>query len=227
MSSDAPPPQRKLPLVKLSIVGVVLLVGAVLVLRGVDVRAMAEQGMDMIRAAGPAAFFIAMATLPAFGMPMIAFTVPAGEAFAKQLGMPTVIALAMLAIGINLAFGYWVARYALRPALLGVLKRYGYSVPRVTPENALSVTLLVRLTPGPPYALQGWILGCAEVPFRMYMIVAWLGIMPYAIAGIVLGKGMFEGNFKAVLGGLMLLVAAGVGVHWFRKKYLGKRESRT
>jgi uncharacterized membrane protein YdjX (TVP38/TMEM64 family) len=211
--------KRKLPVAKLAIVAIAAIAAAVLLARGIDPRALLEQLMKMIRDAGPWVFFIAMAILPAFGLPMMLFTIPAGEAFAPRLGMPAVIAISLVVIAINLALGYWVARYALRPVLTGVLKRYGYSIPRVTPENALSITLLVRLTPGPPYALQGFILGCAEVPFRMYMIVAWLGVLPWAIGAIILGRGLFSGNFGTALSGLGVLVAAAAAIHWMRRKY--------
>lgn len=227
MSFGNPTPGKKLPLLKLALAGGVLAIVlgvAVYVIGWAQIKAWIDALMALIRAAGPALFFSAMVVLPAFGVPMIAFTVPAGEAFGGQLGMPAVIALALGAIALNLAFGYWIARYALRPVLLGLLRRYGYSIPSVTPENALMVTLLVRLTPGPPYAMQAWILGCAEVPFKMYMIVAWLAVLPYAVAGIVLGKGLFAGNVGAVLSGLALLVAAGVAVHWIRRK-VSRRET--
>ena len=119
----------------------------------------------------------------------------------------------------NLALGYWVARYALRPVLSGVFKHYGYSVPRVTPDNALQVALLVRLTPGPPYALQTGILGVAELPFRLYMIVSWLALLPWVIGAIILGRGLFNGNFGAVLMGVGVLVAATIVLQWIRRKY--------
>jgi uncharacterized membrane protein YdjX (TVP38/TMEM64 family) len=225
MSPEIAVPKKKLPIAKLAVAAVLLLVVAVIFLRGVDLRGLIDRGMAAIRAMGPGVFFAAMAILPAVGAPMAAFTIPAGEAFGERLGMPTVVIIALAVIAFNLAFGYWVARYALRPLLLGLLKRYGYTVPRVTRENALSVALLVRLTPGPPYALQAWILGCAETPFGLYMLVSWLGVLPYALAGIILGKGMFDGNFKAVAGGLGLLVAAAVAVQLVRKKMAKRRES--
>lgn len=227
MSLETAAPKKKLPIVKLAIVAVVLAGLGLLALRFIgwtQIKEWIDAGMDLIRRAGPGWFFAAMMILPAFGVPMFAFTVPAGEAFGAQLGLPLVIVISLASIAVNLAFGYWIARYALRPFLLGLLQRYGYTIPTVTKENALMVTLLVRLTPGPPYALQAWILGCAEVPFKMYMIVAWLSVVPYALAGIILGKGLFEGNVKAVIAGAGLLVVAAVGVHWARAKFF-KRES--
>ena len=109
-----------------------------------------------------------------------------------------------------------------KPLLLGLIKRYGYSVPRVTPENALTVILVVRLT-GSPYAVQGYILGLAEVPFRIYMIASWLCVLPWAAGAVVLGQGIMNGNFKLVGLGLAVLAVAVVAVQLLRKKF-AKRE---
>ncbi len=219
MSSEEPEKKRRLPWVKIALAALVLLTVAVVVLRGLDLKALAVRGMAEIREAGPWVFFGAMAILPAFGMPMSIFTVPAGEAFGEQMGLGAVIAVSLAVVAFNLALGYWVARYALRPVLSGVFKHYGYSVPRVTPDNALQVALLVRLTPGPPYALQTGILGVAELPFRLYMIVSWLALLPWVIGAIILGRGLFNGNFGAVLMGVGVLVAATIVLQWIRRKY--------
>jgi uncharacterized membrane protein YdjX (TVP38/TMEM64 family) len=199
-------------------------VGALLALRGVDVRGLIDQGMALIRDAGPWVFFTAMALLPAFGAPMMAFTIPAGEAFAERMGMGGVIAVALVALTINLALSYWVARYALRPLLMRLVTRFGYSVPRVTPENALNVALIVRCTPGPPYPVQCFVLGIAEVPFRLYMIVSFFALLPWVVGAIVLGQGLFQGNFKVAATGIGVLVVAVIAVQWVRKKYFTKRE---
>jgi uncharacterized membrane protein YdjX (TVP38/TMEM64 family) len=164
-------------------------------------------------------FFTAMTILPAFGVPMLAFTIPAGQAFAERMGLGGVIAAALVAIAVNLALTYWIARYALRPLLTSLITRYGYSVPRITRENALSVLLVVRLTPGPPYALQCFVLGIAEAPFKLYMIISWIALLPYALGAIVLGEGLLKGNFKTVLMGAGVVVVASIGLQWLRKKY--------
>lgn len=219
MSSASPTPKRKLPFVKIVVACLLLIVLGVFALRGVDVRGIGELVVGRIRDAGPVVFFAAMMVLPAFGIPMMAFTIPAGEAFSAQLTMPGVIAIALVAIAVNLAFVYWVARYALRPTVVWLLHRFGYSVPQITRENALNMLLIVRLTPGPPYFLQACILGVAQAPFRLYMIVSWLAILPWAVGGIILGKGLFTGNFAAVLFGASVLVAAAAALHWIRKRF--------
>jgi len=222
MSSEAQA-ARKLPWVKLAVAGVVLAVAAVLVVRGVDLAALIHRGMDLIRRVGPVAFFLAMAVLPTAAVPFSLFTIPAGEAFAPQLGLGPVIAIALVVLAVNLALSYWVARYALRPVLTRLLQRYGYAVPRVTPDNALAVTLVMRLTPGPPYVVQCYVLGIAEVPFGLYMIVSWVCQAPWVVGFIVLGQGLLNGNFIVAAKGLGVLVVLVVAVQWLRKKY-AKRE---
>jgi len=222
--SEPPAEKRKLPVIKLALAGVILVVAAALVLRGVDLRAAGGRAIEFIRDRGPWVFFAAMAVLPAFGAPMMAFTIPAGSVFGPVLGMPAVIALALVAIGINLAISYWVSRYAFRPVVLWLVRRYGYSIPRITDRNALNILLIVRLTPGPPYALQCFVLGVAEAPFRLYLIVSWLALLPWALGAIVLGEGLFNGNFARAATGAGVLVVAIVAVQWARRRF-ARREN--
>ena len=194
MSFDGEQPRRRVPVIGLALAGLALIAIVVLVLHDLDWRLLVDQGMAIIRAAGPWVFFTAMAILPAFGMPLGLFTIPAGEAFGTQMGLGNVIVVSMTMIAVNLALGYWVARYLFRPVLIVIFARYGYQVPRVTPENALQIALVVRLTPGPPYAVQTGILGVAELPFRLFMIVSWLSLLPWVVGAISLGQGLFNGN---------------------------------
>ena len=223
MSSKSAAP-KKLPVAKIGLVLVVLVVGAVLLMKGVNFSALVTRGMDFIRNVGPVVFFLAMAVLPTLSVPISLFTITAGEAFAPQMGLGGVIAVALAVLAINLALTYWVARYALRPVLTRLLNRYGYKVPRVTKDNALAVTIVTRLAPGLPYSVQAYILGIAEVPFVTYMIVSWLAQSLWAVGFIVLGQGLLKGNFMVAAKGLGVIVVAAVAVHFLRKKF-AKRES--
>jgi len=200
----------------------VLVVGA-LALRGVPVRDGIDQGMTMVRSAGPWVFFFAMAVLPLFGAPLLAFTIPAGEAFAGQMTLGGVIAAALAAIALNLALTYWLAHRAVRPLLERLTERFGYTVPRVTPGNALTVALLVRLTPGPPFFLQSYLLGLAAIPFRLYMFVSWFCVLPWAVGAVVLGRGVLNGNFKMAVMGVGVIIATVAAVQLIRRK-VAKRE---
>jgi uncharacterized membrane protein YdjX (TVP38/TMEM64 family) len=219
MPSEEPKVRRKLPIVKLSILAVAGLLAAFFVLRGVNYHGLADRGMALIRDSGPWAFFLAIAVLPAVGAPLSLFSIVAGEAFGRQMTIPGVIIAVLVSIAANLALTYWLARYALRPLLSRLVERYGYSIPRVTPENQVSIALLVRLTPGPPFFMQSYIMGLAEVPFRLYMIVSVLGILPWTVALVVLGEGLFKGNFKLVIYGVGVIVAAAAAVHMVRRRY--------
>lgn len=215
--------RKKIPVVKLAVGVVVLAVLGLLVVRGLNLPALVERGLGLVRSGGPGLYFLTMAVLPALGFPLLIFTIPAGEAFAAQLTLPGVIALVLLTVAVNLTLTYWLARYAFRPLLTRLTKRYGYEIPKVTRENALTITLLVRLTPGPPYALQGYLLGLAEVPFVMYMTVSWLCTLPWAVGAVVLGQGILNGNFKVAVVGIGVIVAAVAAVHLVRRR-LAKRE---
>jgi uncharacterized membrane protein YdjX (TVP38/TMEM64 family) len=217
------PASKKGRLIKAGVLVVVVLGVVVLALRGVNFRALIDQMMIVIRDAGPWVFFGAMTVLPAIGAPLMVFTMTAGQAFASQMTMGGVLTATLAAIAVNLALTYWLARRAVRPLLERLLKRFGYTVPCVTADNALSIALLVRLTPGPPFFLQGYILGLAAVPFRLFMVVSWLCVLPWAAGAVVLGRGLFEGNFKVAAMGLGVIIAAVAAVHLIRRK-LAKRE---
>lgn len=219
MPTEEPRPKRKLPILGLSLLAAVALAGACLAFKGVDLVALGNRAMALLRSLGPWAFFAAAAILPACGAPLTAFTIVAGEVFAPLMTLAGVIAAMILAMIANLALTYWLARFALRPVLTRLAERYGYKVPRVTKGTALSVTLVFRLTPGIPFFVQSYILGLAEVPFALYMVVSTLCIGPMAIGAIVLGKGIFNGNFRMVGIGAFVLLVATLIVHWLRRRY--------
>ena len=222
MEPEPPRAKRKLPIVPLAVVAVAGAAGAYFILRGVDYQALEERGISLIRSVGPWVFFTALAIMPAFATPLSLFTITAGEIFAPLMTLWGVIAATMFAIALNLALTYWLARYALRPLLSRLADHYGYRIPTVTRENAVSVAITIRLTPGPPFFMQGYLLGLAEVPFRIYMIVSWICILPWALGAIVLGKGILNGNFKLVLYGMGVIVVAVVIVKAIRKRYAAR-----
>lgn len=158
-----------------------------------------------------------MALLPTVGVPLSAFTLVAGDAFTSKMGLDWVIAVSLTAVAFNLALSYWLARFVLRPLLSRITERFGYPIPRVTRENALSVILLVRLT-GATYAFQCYLLGIAETPFRLYLIVSWICLLPWSVGAIVLGQGILNGNFKMAATGIAVLTGAIFLVRWLRRK---------
>jgi uncharacterized membrane protein YdjX (TVP38/TMEM64 family) len=220
------PRARRALLIKL---GVVVLVGAgaaAFLLRGADPRQWLEETLSLIRSFGPAAFFAAMAVLPALGCPLSIFTLTAGPVFGPTLGLPLVLSLAAGAIAVNLALSYWLARYGFRPWIEWLFTRLGYRLPQVSSANELALTVLVRVTPGPPFVLQSFLLGLAGVAFRIYMLVSWPISTAYAIAFILFGDSLAQGKGKVALLSVSLLIALTVGVQFLRRHYARKRDAQ-
>jgi uncharacterized membrane protein YdjX (TVP38/TMEM64 family) len=186
---------------------------------GQDLMGLLQQLLQFLRTVGPLAFFLAMALLPAIGMPIAFFSLTAGSVFGPQLGMPTVLLLSLLAITVNITLSYWLANRALRPLLERVVKRLGYPLPTVDPRNATDLIVLLRVTPGLPFSVQNYLLGLAGVPIARYLLLSCLIALPLNAAVIVFGDGLLRGQGGMALMGLMLLLAAMAALHWVRRRY--------
>lgn len=222
MPEPAPRPNRAL-LIKLAIVAAVLLAGAVLVARGLDVKGLVAQGLDLIRGAGPVVYFTAMAVLPTVGAPLLAFLLTAGPVFGPTLGMGPVIVLCLLAIVVNMAVSYFLARRALRPLLEKLVTYAGYRLPRAESGDVFDLIVILRVTPGIPFPVQNYLLGLAEVPFGKYLLTSLICTVPAATAFIVFGEAMLTGRGRAALVGLGLILAVAAATQLVRKHYAKKR----
>jgi uncharacterized membrane protein YdjX (TVP38/TMEM64 family) len=222
MAEPAPRPNRGL-LIKLAVAGVVVLVGVALVARGLDLKGLLASGLELIRDAGPVAFFTAMVLLPAVGAPLLAFLLTAGPVFGPTLGIGVVIALVLVAIGLNMALSYFLARRALRPLLEKLFVRLGYRLPRVEAGDVFDLVVILRLTPGIPFPVQNYLLGLAEVPFGKYLLTSAVCIAPGATAFVVFGDAMLHGKGRVALVALGLILALAAATQLVRKHYGRKR----
>ncbi len=216
---------RVMKLAVLAVIGLVGLAIAWWVVRsqGIDPKAAVEQGVTKLRELGPAVFFAGLAVLPALGCPLTFFTLPAGSVFAPVLGMPLVLVLVWLGIGVNLALTYWLARYAFRPWLEKLCAWLGYKLPEVAAADQRGLVILVRVTPGPPYVLQSYLLGLAQIPFWTYFFISWVISASYASAFVLFGDALMHGRGKMVLVAVMLFALLTVGVQLVRRHYRNKK----
>jgi uncharacterized membrane protein YdjX (TVP38/TMEM64 family) len=225
MSSETAPIKKKLPLLKLAIAALVLVGAALLLLRGVDVWGLVEKVLAVVRSAGPVVFFLAMAILPAVGVPASPFTLTAGSVFGPRLGMPLVVILCVAAIMANVVLTYFLARRALRPLLEKLMARLGYKLPEVPPEDLTDLAIIVRVTPGSPFPVQNYLLGLARVPFGRYLLVSFIVQAIYTPAFVLFGDALLHGKGKmAMLAGSLLVIAI-VVTHWVRKHYGKKKKA--
>ncbi len=223
--ADAPvtAARRRMLLVKLGAVALVLLVGAALVARGYDLRGAIEQGLALVRGAGPAVFFLAMALLPAVGAPQMAFTLTAGPLFGAQLGMPLVVLLALAAMLFNMVLSYWLASRVLRPVLEALFKRLGYKIPQVQQGDETGLIVLLRVTPGIPFPVQNYLLGLARARFGRYLLISFALQGPLNAAFVLFGDALLQGKGRMAFYGISAIVVLLVGTRLLRKHYGRKR----
>lgn len=211
-SAPAPSPTRPrwLPVLLVAVVaGGALVAAGVYLFGGARLLAEARQAwataFAAFGAAGPAAFFGAMAVLPLFGFPISPFSLAAGPLFGASLGTPAVLACGIAAIAANLTLAYWLARRGLRPLLARLVTRLGYRLPAASAEDATGLIVLVRVTPGPPFFVQNYLLGLADVPFGRYL--GWSVLVQGAFGtGVMLfGDALAQGRGRVALLALGLL----------------------
>ncbi|MCF3650848.1 TVP38/TMEM64 family protein [Synoicihabitans lomoniglobus] len=209
--------------IKLAALIVIAGVAGVAVLRGLDVRALIDQALELVRGAGPVAFFAGMAVLPAFGFPLSPFTLSAGSVFAPTMGWPLVLAATWLALSINVTLTYVAARWVARPWLEKLVLRFGYRWPQVKPDGYWDITILVRVTPGPPFFVQSALLGLAQVPLRIYLIGSILIAGLYGTAFVIFGEALLSGKGRMVMMGAGAIAALAVGTQLLRRHYARKK----
>ncbi len=215
------PANRRLKLAILAFIGVVGLVALWAIWRvyGNDLKPLFLQALERVRALGPVAFFGLMTILPAAGCPMSVFTLTAGPLFGPVLGMPVVLLLVWISIALNLSLSYWLARYAMRPWLTRICGWLGYKLPEIQSDDLRGVVILVRVTPGPPYALQNYMLGLAGIPFSAYFLTSWVITSLYSCAFVIFGDAIMQGRGRMALMAFMLFTALTVAVQLLRRHY--------
>jgi len=168
-------------------------------------------------AAGPTAFFGAMAVLPLFGFPISPFSLAAGPLFGASLGTPLVLACGITAIATNLTLAYWLARRALRPLLARLVAHLGYRLPAASGEDAAGLIVLVRVTPGPPFFVQNYLLGLADVPFGRYLAWSTLVQGAFGTAVMLFGDALAQGRGRIAFLALGLLAGLVVATRLVRR----------
>lgn len=229
-SSEKPVAKKKLPLLKLAVAGGVLAaIGGVTVYfigwenalnQALSLKAAV---MAQVSAAGPVVFFTAMAILPMFGAPNLAFALTAGPLFGERLGLVAVTVYSLIALTINLTLAYWLARRWLRPWLTKVLLRFGYELPNVPLGDETDFIVLLRVTPGVPFLVQNYLLGLGKAPFGRYMAISCVVVWAQNIGFIFFGDALNQGKGRLAMYAIMLILALVVGLHLVRKHY-GKKK---
>lgn len=220
----AVPAERRSLVLKAALAAAGMAVVAVLVLRGVDLRALLADTLEVLRTAGPGLYFGAMAVLPAFGFPVSILLLPAVGIFGPQLGTANAVLLALGALTVNLSLAYALARRGLRPLLKALITRLGYKLPAVESGDATDLIILLRVTPGIPFFIQNYLAGLAEVPFPRYFVVSLATVWPINTAFLLFGDALLHGKGKIALISLSAVVALMTLLQLVRRHYERRRK---
>ncbi|HVU16755.1 MAG TPA: VTT domain-containing protein [Candidatus Didemnitutus sp.] len=221
--ADAAPKKNRALLVKLGVAAAFVLIAAVMVARGMDLKALMQQGLDTVRSAGPVAFFTAMALLPAVGAPVLPFSLSVAPLFAERIGLGWVIVFSLLAYGVNIALTYLLATRALRPLLEKLFVRLGYKLPEVESADAGDLIVLLRVTPGIPFCVQNYLLGLARVPFLKYLLISCGISWSMTVALILFGQALLQGQGKIAFIAISVFLALSAAAQLVRKHYRRKK----
>jgi len=216
--------ERRKLLLKLGAVAGVLVVLGLALLLGVDLRGLLKQGLDLIAGAGPLVFFTCMVLLPAFGVPMLAFVLPAGALFGERFGLPVVMALCLAAVTANMLLAYSLARWILRPWLTLLIKRLGYTMPELQGSDATDLLVILRVTPGVPFFVQNYMAGLADIPVGRYLLISCMIAWCFNAAFVFFGDALLHGQGRLVMLGFGVIVALVAGLHMVRHHYAAKRK---
>lgn len=218
-------PRNRALLFKLGAGAILMGAIAVLVLRGVDLKALIERGLDLLRAAGPVAFFIGMALAPLAAVPMLAFSLPAVALYGERFGTTGVVTLSLAAVTVNFCLAYALARRGLRPLLTAIVARLGYKLPEVEAGDATDLVILLRVTPGVPFFAQNYLAGLAEVPFGKYFLISAIIAWPLNVAFLLFGDALLHGKGKVALLSFCALAALVTATHLVRKHYERRKKA--
>jgi uncharacterized membrane protein YdjX (TVP38/TMEM64 family) len=225
--------RRKLFIRLAAAAGALLLLLGLAVLLGLDLRACLKWGqatikwgLDLISSAGPVVFFACMVVLPALGVPMLAFVLPAGALFRDQFGLGGVIALCLAAVTANMLLSYSLARWILRPWLSRLIVRLGYKLPELEGSDATDLLVILRVTPGVPFFVQNYMSGLADIPLGRYLLISCLIAWSFNTAFVFFGDALLHGQGRLVMIGFGAIVALVAILHMVRHHYAAKKKSQ-
>ena len=79
-------------------------------------------------------------------------------------------------------------------------------MPELSDQSALRLGLIIRITPGLPYALQNIALGVMGMRLKPYLMVSLPIQSLYTVALIITGGAFFEGQTGIALFGVLLFI---------------------
>ena len=137
----------------------------------------------------PLAFIGAYAAGCVFALPASLFIALAGAIWGWKLGLLYAITGGML--GASASYG--VGRY-LGEGLLDRFGRAGSAVKRQVARAGFKTMFIVRVVPGPPFAVWNYAAGVTRFPFGTYFLATLLGTLPSHFVFVSSADALFRGT---------------------------------
>ena len=165
----------------------------------------------------PHLLMLALAILPGIGFPISPLLIVFGTSLTPQYGLLTTCLLGVTMQSICTTGSYLIAAGPLKNCLTQWLHRR-YTLPSLQTKGAITATLLIRLAPGFPYALQNIILGLIGVPLKTYLLISIPITAMISCIFISSGAAIIEANTQGLLIGFATLVMVLIGLRIGAKK---------
>ncbi|HXH38371.1 MAG TPA: TVP38/TMEM64 family protein [Thermoanaerobaculia bacterium] len=172
---------------------------------------------------GPLVLIVLYAAGCVFAIPASIFVIAAGVIWGWKLGAVYAITGGML----GAVASYYVGGF-LGEGLLEKFGSAGHAVRRQVESAGFTSMLIVRLIPGPPFAVWNYAAGIARMRFRDYFWATLLGVIPSHIvftycADSLINGTMTQGDALRRLAIVCALLLALIAIPLFIKKRLGAR----
>lgn len=165
----------------------------------------------------PRLLMLALAILPGIGFPISPLLIMFGISLTPQYGLPAACLLGVAMQSLCTTWSYLIAVGPLKNCLTQWLHRR-YTLPSLQSKGAITATLLIRLAPGFPYALQNIILGLIGVPLKTYLLISIPITAMISSIFITSGAAIIEANTQGLLIGFATLVLVLIGLRIGAKK---------
>ena len=167
----------------------------------------------------PWALIAVMVTLPGLGFPSSPVLVLFGVIIAPLYGMPAAEVLAIAAQTLCSIWTYALSSGPLKVLLLCYVLR-GRSLPEMSEHNTVRLGLILRLTPGIPYALQNILLGILGMRFRDYLLVSIPTTSLWTACFVITGGAIFKGQLGWAITGIVILIVVILATRMWSRKNL-------
>ncbi len=175
---------------------------------------MIETILEALRGSPPWMFLLALSLLPLVGVPLSALWVITGVTFGTRDGF----LLIMAGMAINFALAYLISNRWLRGPLTRLFEKRGIRIPQAQPSEFVKLTIAIRIFPGLPNVMQSYLLGLANVPFRIYYFLSFPPQIAIAIGFVLFGESLANMKGGGIIMAVLIIIAAVLFMSIIRKR---------